>query len=124
MGRINRRIYSKRRKRSSAFKMFGITGSDLINQMGVSQAFNRLQGDEKSQHGPTQSPGIQKGGRTGGLGGLSRGVGSRQQYQWDKEAQEMSDFYANKDGNTLGSNGNGGSQDFNANGLNIKITKT
>ena len=42
MGRINRRIYATRRKRSSAFKLRfanpGNMSSELINQMGQAQA--------------------------------------------------------------------------------------
>ena len=42
MGRINRRIYSRRRKRSSAFKLRFANpegmNSELINQLGQAQA--------------------------------------------------------------------------------------
>tara|TARA_R110002012_G_scaffold315042_1_gene528331 strand:- start:22 stop:390 length:369 start_codon:yes stop_codon:yes gene_type:complete len=121
MGRLNRRIYSKRRKRSSAFKLRfknpESMSSQLINQLGQAQSSGTL----AQQQMPTSGL-ASLAGRSGGLLGMMGSAG-RATYQRDKEMQEMSNFYANQNGSTIESGGNEGGQDFSANGLNIKITK-
>ena len=116
MGRINRRIYAKRRKRSSAFKMFA--------PGGITPDGTRPDGSNVFAQQRAPDPNSRTGSLRGTFG--SRGGANyleKMQYQQDKEAQEMSDFYANKDGDVFGGDENGGSQDLSANGLNIKITK-
>tara|TARA_R110002012_G_scaffold189753_1_gene357320 strand:+ start:172 stop:546 length:375 start_codon:yes stop_codon:yes gene_type:complete len=123
MGRINRRIYSKRRRRSpvkfieaiaAAGKAIGGMSNELTNQA-------QAQGTLARQKTPTSGL-ASLAGRSGSLLGMM-GAAGRATYQRDKELQEMSNFYASQDGGTIGNGGNEGGQDFNANGINIKITK-
>ena len=122
MGRINRRIYSKRRKKSSAFKLRFRDRESMNSELGLKlQSQWQSSGALAQQQMPTGGLASLVG-RSGSLLGMMGGAG-KAQYQRDKEMQEISNFYANQNGSTIESGGNESGQDFSANGLNIKITK-